>query len=106
MTGFIGAGNMATAMISGLVSSGTLAGGEIAVFDTDSEKSTALSAKLGVRVLSSAVEVAENCENVVLSVKPNVLPEVLPQLKEAVLEYRPLVVSIAAGKPLFSYSWS
>lgn len=100
MTGFIGAGNMATAMISGLVSSGTLAGGEIAVFDTDSEKSTALSAKLGVRVLSSAVEVAENCENVVLSVKPNVLPEVLPQLKEAVLEYRPLVVSIAAGKPL------
>ena len=39
MTGFIGAGNMASAMISGLVSSGTLKGKDLAVFDICNEKS-------------------------------------------------------------------
>lgn len=100
MTGFIGAGNMASAMISGLVSSGTLSGGDIAVFDIDAQKTAALAKELGVRVLGSAQEVAQSCENVVFSVKPNILPEVLPPLKRVILEHKPLVISIAAGKPL------
>lgn len=100
MTGFIGAGNMASAMISGLVSSKTLSGDDIAVFDIDTHKTQELSKKLGVRVLKSAAEIVEKCENVVFSVKPNILPEVLPGLKRLILEHGPLVISIAAGKPL------
>ena len=100
MTGFIGCGNMATAMISGLVSSKTLSGKEIAVFDIDSKKTESLSKKLGVRALDSAEEIVKTCENVVLAVKPNILPELLPFLKDFVLEHKPLVISIAAGKPL------
>ena len=51
MTGFIGAGNMATAMISGLVSSGTLKGKDLAVFDICNEKSKKLSEKFGLNVV-------------------------------------------------------
>lgn len=91
---------MASAMIGGLVSSKTLSGEEIAVFDIDTKKAQKLSESLGVRVLESAGEVVEKCENVVLAVKPNVLPEVLPSLKGLILDYRPLIISIAAGKPL------
>lgn len=100
MTGFIGTGNMATAMISGLVSSGTLKGSEIGVFDVCKEKALALSEKFGLKVFESANELAGSCAQVVLSVKPNVLDCVIAPLKAVLNEKKPLVISIAAGKPL------
>jgi len=100
MTGFIGTGNMASAMISGLVSSNTLKGEDIGVFDIDPSKAEALSKKLGVKVFESAHEAAKNCSELVLSVKPNVLPNVLSQLKNDIKESGALVISIAAGKSL------
>ena len=100
MTGFIGAGNMASAMISGLVTSGTLKGEDIAVFDICTEKTATLFEKFGLRVFASAKELAENCERVVLSVKPNMLATVIEPLKGIINEKEPLVISIAAGKPL------
>lgn len=100
MTGFIGAGNMASAMISGLVSSGTLKGEDLAVFDICTEKSKKLAEKFGLKSFESAAGLVESCNRVVLSVKPNVLADVILPLGNIIEEKQPLVISIAAGKPL------
>ena len=76
--GFIGCGNMATAILNGVVNSQYVNGAEICVFDTCTEKANALKNSLGVEALASAEEVAEKAQVVVLAVKPQVFPEVLP----------------------------
>ena len=98
--GFIGCGNMATAILNGVVKSQYVNGAEICVFDTCEEKATALKESLGVDVLTSAEEVAENAQVVVLAVKPQVFPEVLPQIKDALSENNHALVSIGAGKTI------
>ena len=79
--GFIGCGNMASAIINGAVSSQFLNGGDICVFDVDSAKCKALSEKLGVNICTSAEETVKNSDVTVLAVKPQVFPAVLPQIK-------------------------
>ncbi|MGN1443953.1 MAG: pyrroline-5-carboxylate reductase family protein, partial [Acutalibacteraceae bacterium] len=100
MLGFIGTGNMATAIIKGIVSSGFLKGNDIGVFDVIKEKAEDLSAVYGVKVFGSANELCKSCEKIVLSVKPNVFGSLLPQISETVKEKSPLIISIAAGKTL------
>ena len=98
--GFIGCGNMATAILNGVVNSQYVKGAEICVFDTCEEKANALKDSLGVEVLSSATEVAEKAQVVVLAVKPQVFPEVLPRIKDALSENNNALVSIGAGKTI------
>lgn len=98
--GFIGCGNMATAILNGVVKSQYVNGADICVFDTCEEKAIALKDSLGVVVLTSATEIAENSQVVVLAVKPQVFPEVLPQIKDALSENNHALVSIGAGKTI------
>lgn len=98
MLGFIGAGNMASAIIKGICQSNFLNSGEIAVFDLDKSKTQALSASLGVTVMSSAKEIAEKCDKIVLAVKPNVIASVLSDIEKEARKKNPLFISIAAGK--------
>jgi pyrroline-5-carboxylate reductase len=98
--GFIGCGNMATAIVNGAVASGFLKGEEICVFDVDTAKADSLKENLGVNVLDSASAVAENSYAVVLAVKPQVFPVVLPQIKDAVAKNDAAIISIGAGKTL------
>lgn len=97
--GFIGCGNMASAIIGGAVTSSFVDGGNIAVFDVDNTKAHDLCEKNGVAICNSAEELTENCEFVVLAVKPQIFPVVLPQIKNCLHE-KSLVVSIGAGKTL------
>ena len=98
--GFIGCGNMATAIMNGAVKSGFLKGEDICVYDTDVGKAEALRENLGVNVLLSASDVAENSYAVVLAVKPQVFPVVLPQIKDSVAKNDTSIISIGAGKTL------
>lgn len=100
MTGFIGSGNMASAIIKGMVSSGFLHGEDIAVFDIDTEKTKALSGEYGLKNSDSAKEIASECDVVVLSVKPNIFPALLSEIGEELKKKDPLIISIAAGKTL------
>ena len=100
MLGCIGTGNMATAIIKGVISSGLLKGEEIGVFDLQKEKAEALSEEYGVKTFSSASELTEGCKRIVLSVKPNVISAVLSEINEKAKEKNPLFISIAAGKTL------
>lgn len=92
--GFIGAGNMATAIIKGLIAQKG-SGSFINVFDVSSEKLDEIS-KLGVNAFSSSLDVVKNSEIIVLAVKPQNYAEVLEALKDVVSTDKTFV-SIAAG---------
>lgn len=93
--GFIGAGNMATAIIKGLISQNDNKADFINVFDTDTQK-CALMSEIGVNICSSGADVAEISDIIVLAVKPQNYAEVLEAIKPAISESK-TCVSIAAG---------
>ena len=92
--GFIGAGNMATAIIKGLIAQKG-SGSFINVFDVSAEKLEEIS-KLGLNALSSSRDVVKNSDIIVLAVKPQNYAEVLEALKDVVSTDKTFV-SIAAG---------
>ncbi len=94
--GFIGAGNMATALIKGLINSGIYSPEQINAFDADIEKIQKISNLHGIRGVSSNIELVKNSDIILLAVKPQVMEDVLNEIKGAVTDSH-LVISIAAG---------
>lgn len=93
---FIGAGNMAGALISGLIADGVPAR-NITAADPSTERCEALSAQIGINTTQDNGTAARQADIVVLAVKPQVLKDVATRIADAVQDHRPLVVSIAAG---------
>ncbi|MCI8553924.1 MAG: pyrroline-5-carboxylate reductase [Clostridiales bacterium] len=100
--GFIGAGNMAGAIIRGMTAGG-FHGGDILAYDVDHSRMLPLFEECGICLCASAEEAAESCDALVLAVKPQTLPAVLPPLSPALHRRRPLVISIAAGKTMETF---
>jgi pyrroline-5-carboxylate reductase len=98
--GFIGCGNMASAIISGTVKSGTVAGSDIYAFNPTETKVNMLAEKFGINSCKSGAEVADICDYIVLSVKPNVLAGVLNEIAGNVVGNGKVLISIAAGKSI------
>jgi pyrroline-5-carboxylate reductase len=96
--GFIGAGNMATALIQGLVAAGLYEKGEICASDVDASRRSHAKRRLGVAVTTDNAFVVERSRTVVLAVKPQIVDEVLRALRPTVRRGH-LFVSIAAGVP-------
>jgi len=94
--GFVGAGNMAEAMIRGLVRGGHVAADRIVASGPRRERLDQLAAAYGVDVTTSNAEAARKSGVVVLSVKPQILDKVLREIGDQ-LQPGVLVVSIAAG---------
>lgn len=97
--GFIGAGNMASALIKGLLESGVYDREHLLAADKDENALKKVSAGFGVKCYPSNLEVASACLIVVLAVKPQHIQEALEEMKEAITD-RHLILSIAAGIPL------
>lgn len=95
---FIGAGNMAEALVRGLTTSGTCSPSAMTVTDVRSERLSYFERSLGVRSAASNREAVRGADIVVLAIKPQVMGEVLSELR-GVLEPKTLVISIAAGVP-------
>ncbi|MGB5569054.1 MAG: pyrroline-5-carboxylate reductase [Sedimenticolaceae bacterium] len=93
---FIGAGNMAGALIAGLIADG-VAPGQLIATDTSAQKCSSLGAATGILTLSDNREAVAMADIVVLAVKPQVLRQVALDLAEQVQRCAPLVISIAAG---------
>lgn len=89
-TGFIGCGNMAAAIIDGIVSNDVLQPGDIYLFDTDKAK---LERFTGMQACPSVEALAESADVIFLCVKPGVVPAVLQGIKSG----GKCIVSIAAG---------
>src|SRR5690606_38484762 len=98
--GFIGAGNMAGALIEGLLANG-VAPARLWASDTDSAKLAALASK-GVQTSQANAELVAACDVLVLAVKPQVMGAVVNDLKGALAGKSCLLVSIAAGIQLAS----
>lgn len=98
---FVGGGNMATALISGLARDGASGGkgapaGRIRVADPSAEARQRLAADFGVGGLATAAEAVAGANVVVLAIKPQVMSAVLDELAGQ-MEEGQLVVSVAAG---------
>lgn len=92
--GFIGGGNMATALIGGLVGKLT-AGANIHVIDPYADALSKLQKQFGVTTAQQIDATLAKCDVIVLSVKPQQMKEVVAQLAPHISSQ--LVLSIAAG---------
>jgi pyrroline-5-carboxylate reductase len=96
---FLGAGNMAEALVKGLLAAGTAAREEIVCAEPRAERREELKARYGVAVTASNLGAVQQADLLVLSVKPLVMDALLEEIAPAV-DPRKLVVSIAAGVPI------
>ena len=91
---FMGGGNMATALIGGMVERG-FAAPDIQVIDLQAANRTALAERFGVRAVERADVAALDCDVLVLAVKPQQMKAALAPLAGRLTQQ--VVVSIAAG---------
>jgi pyrroline-5-carboxylate reductase len=94
--GFIGGGNMAEALIRGIVKGGLYPSSEILVSDVCTERLEYLASEYKVTAVDSNTALMQKADVVVLSVKPQNMDDVLGEIKDSV-KADTLVISIAAG---------
>jgi pyrroline-5-carboxylate reductase len=104
--GFLGGGQMASAIGRGAVVSGIASNSEIAFFDTSPSQIRSLREKFpGSVLVESPSELFSQCNRIVLAVKPQTLADIAAGFKNLVTQEH-LLVSIAAGVPLLKLaSW-
>lgn len=96
--GFIGCGNMASAIMKG-IHDNLKQEFDIIVYDVYSPASENAHSKYNAAVLDDEIEVAKNSDILFLAVKPNVIESVLQKISSHI-DSKTLLVSIAAGKTI------
>ena len=97
--GFIGGGNMAEAMIKGLLSASFIEAKNIFVSEPSEAKRDTLHAEYKIKVSADNRELVKKCDILILAVKPQIFQEVLVDICSLV-DSDKLVISIAAGVPI------
>ena len=87
--GFIGAGNMATALISGLINS-RHSSSQIIASSPEQGHLDNLTSKFGIKTSKDNNEVLEIADVLILAVKPNMIESVILEIKDSVIE-KPLI---------------
>src|SRR5579871_1487935 len=99
--GIVGAGTMAEAIIKGLLGKNLCGPDRLVASAPREERRTFLQYEYGVRAVRSNAEAVAGASSVILCVKPQTVPTVLPELRPH-LEDRQVLISIAAGVTLHS----
>jgi pyrroline-5-carboxylate reductase len=99
MLGFIGGGNMAAALVKGLLHSKVVPPSGIIVSDVKEDRLTALHSTHGVKTTTDNRALVREADVIVLSVKPQVIDKVLEAIGKDIKPTQ-LVVSVAAGVPV------
>ncbi|MCK5176036.1 MAG: pyrroline-5-carboxylate reductase [Planctomycetes bacterium] len=94
--GFIGAGNMAEALIKGIIASGVYKPDNIIASDISPERLAELASRYDIGTTESNTEISAKADTLVLSVKPQVMVQVLEEIKTC-LKPGAVAISIAAG---------
>jgi pyrroline-5-carboxylate reductase len=93
---FIGGGNMAEALLRGILAANRMRPAEILATDVRDERLAYLKTKYEIGVTSDNAAAARQAETVLLAVKPQKMNGVLTELRDALSEAQ-LLISIAAG---------
>ncbi len=94
--GFVGSGNMAEAIVKGIISKSLFSEKNICVSDISSERLEYMKKTYGVSAYNDNAQLVDDCDIVVLSVKPQVMADALGDISGVNLDDK-LFVSIAAG---------
>jgi pyrroline-5-carboxylate reductase len=97
--GFIGLGNMAKAMINSFLQSCTMLPLNLMGSAPTQKTREEVRDMFGIRVTESNTKVAETSEVLILAVKPNILQDVIAEIRDYV-KPDTLIISIAAGKTI------
>lgn len=97
--GFIGLGNMASAMIGGILEKGAAQPEDILGSARSKESLQKARDAFGITIMGDNCEVAAGADTLFLAVKPQMYPGVITQIREVVREST-VVVSIAPGKTI------
>ncbi|MBI4412704.1 MAG: pyrroline-5-carboxylate reductase [Deltaproteobacteria bacterium] len=92
----LGTGNMAEALIAGVLAKKILRPAQIIGFDVSRKRLNFIRKKYRIAASHSAIEAVEKADTILLSVKPRQMKELLDQIRPA-LSRRHLILSIAAG---------
>lgn len=87
--GFLGAGNMAKAIANGIIKSNILKADEVVMSDPFVTGNVA-----GIKVINDNKVIFNDCEYVLLAVKPQIFNQIVDELKETKVK---IVISIMAG---------
>lgn len=96
---FVGSGVMAEAMIKGILNRGLVSAGAVLASGPRAERGLDLRQRYGIGSTTSNVEAVDGAGVVVLSVKPQMIPKVVPELQGRI-NPDALVLSIVAGTRL------
>ncbi len=94
--GFLGGGNMAEALIKGIITADVYKPENVFISDIRAKRLDFLEKQYGVQVVDDNAELAAKVETLLLSVKPQNMTEVLQDVKDTIKKDT-LVISIAAG---------
>lgn len=97
--GFIGLGNMAGAMIAGMLQKNMVKPADIIGSAKTSATRERMKKEYDICVSNSNVNVAAQSDILILAVKPQFMEEVISEIRDAV-SLQTLIISIAAGKTL------
>lgn len=100
--GFIGGGQMAEAIIKGLLQTGNIAPRQIKVAEPISQRREHLASTYQINAEAKITDIVKDVEVILLAVKPQVMDQVLTEL--AACFSGQLLISIAAGLPIVFYS--
>jgi len=101
--GIIGAGNMASAIMGGIVKKGIIPAQEIICSSPVEAERTKAAESFGINVTADNKEVVSGSEIILLAVKPQVIPVVAEEIKDCLKEEQ-LIISIVAGKSIEWYN--
>ena len=97
--GFIGCGNMASAIMGGILKNGLMQATDIIGADVSAACREKTRENLGIHIAENNREVVEKADTFVLSVKPQFYAEVIAEIKDIVREDQ-VVITLAPGKTL------
>ena len=97
--GFIGGGNMAEAIIKGMLSSSTISGSNIFVSEPNKSRQKFLISEYKIKVMKDNLDLVKKTDVLIVAVKPQIIRQVLKDVTEHINEKK-LVISVAAGVPI------
>lgn len=97
--GFIGAGNMGSSMISGLLESELAEKKDITFVTAHEDSAKNIEERFGIERSKDAASLSKESNVIILAVKPGQLSDILPDIRES-LDAGSIVVSVAAGKSI------